>query len=343
MTIQFTTSTYDRSVFHGGDLHWVEANYGHPDQPWIDLSTGINPDPYPIPLISNEAWSRLPGALEERAMLKAAKTFYGTTQCSEICAVAGTQVSIQLLPLLFPRLQVDILTPTYAEHAICWKRSGHTVREITSLKEIKETTKVVIVVNPNNPDGNIVPKSQLFRLAKHLHSKGGFLVVDEAFADTETIHSMASKTSMAGLIVLKSFGKFFGLAGLRLGFCLGSPEIVKNLRNAIGPWSVSGISIEIATKAFSDDKWISRARQELSEKSLRLKRLLKKSGLNIAGSTSLFCLAQSDSASELFEHLCHHGIFCRNFPERSGYLRFGLPGKEDEWERFSHALECWQI
>lgn len=338
MAVQLRPTTYNRNLFHGGDLQWAQAHFTQVELPWLDLSTGINPHAYPIPEVALDAWQRLPGTDAEQAMLSAAYNFYGALDCTEICAVPGTQLSIQMLPRIYPKSRVDILSPTYAEHAACWKQAGHQVREITCLEEISGKTKFVIVVHPNNPDGKLYRKSGLVNLASLLRSRNGLLIIDEAFADTDQECSLVPEISPDGPLVLKSFGKFFGLAGLRLGFCIGPATTINRLRQALGPWVVSGVAMEVATRALRDDIWISQTRRTLNLASERLETLLLKFGFNIIGATSLFCLAQLDSADSLFHHLCERGILCRMFPERPGFLRFGLPNTEEDWQRFTAAL-----
>ncbi|USG62308.1 threonine-phosphate decarboxylase CobD [Sneathiella marina] len=342
MAAQRRSTTYNRSLFHGGDLQWAQSYFSQAKGPWLDLSTGINPRAYPIPAISPEAWQRLPGGGEEQSMLAAAKKFYGASRSAKICAVPGTQLSIQMIPRLYARSQVDILSPTYAEHAASWKQAGHQVREISCLKEISEKARFVIVVHPNNPDGKTFEKSKLVALSNRLRSRNGQLIIDEAFADTNQDCSLVSEISQDGPLILKSFGKFFGLAGLRLGFCLGPATTIDDLRQSLGPWAVSGVAMEIATKALQDDIWISQTRRSLNTASEQLETLLREFGFNIIGRSSLFCCVQIDSSDKLFEYLCERGIYCRMFPERPGFLRFGLPNTEEDWQRFTAALCGWQ-
>ncbi|MEH6526301.1 MAG: threonine-phosphate decarboxylase CobD [Sneathiella sp.] len=342
MAVELGRTTYNRSLFHGGDLQWAQAHFAHVEIPWLDLSTGINPCAYPVPKISLGAWQRLPGTNAEKTMLEAARNFYDAPPTLEICAAPGTQLSIQILPRLYTRSQVDILAPTYSEHAASWKQAGHQVREIADIDDISEETRFVVVVRPNNPDGTLHDKSRLLKLTKLLQSRNGQLIVDEAFADTNHKQSLVQAISPNGPIVLKSFGKFFGLAGLRLGFCLGPVPAINLLQQSLGPWIVSGVAMEVATKALKDSNWISQTRYRLKKSSERLSSLLSENGLDVVGKTSLFCLAQTDSSDTLFRHLCEQGILCRMFPERAGFLRFGLPGTEEDWQRISTALNNWQ-
>ena len=341
MTAPFSQNTYNRPQFHGGDLQWAEAEFGHPADFWLDLSTGINPAPYPVPKISEAAWHRLPAPAAENDLLQAARRFYQVPKPVEICALPGTQAAIQLLPRLFPVCKVDIFSPTYSEHAGCWSGARHFIRSINAMDDVDGDTKIAVLVHPNNPDGRVFPKDAISRLAKELRSRGGWLILDEAFADMDPELSFASELGKSGPIILKSFGKFFGLAGLRLGFLLAPSGIARQVRQELGPWAVSGIAMEVGTQAFDDDEWIDQTRASLQASSQRLKVLLTKAKLTLAGGTALFQLIESADAAALFKHLCKAGILCRIFPDRPGFLRFGLPGAEKDWLRLEAALKIW--
>ena len=327
--------------FHGGDLHWACANFGHDMSEWLDISTGINPYPYPITDVTTSAWQRLPSASAETAILDAAKTYYSVSKAAKICALPGTQSAIQLLPRLMPLSEVEIISPTYNEHAACWSRAGHQVREIEGIEDISGTAKIAILVHPNNPDGRKYLTQDLKALAKKLHDRGGWLIIDEAFADTDPEISLAPDVDENGPLILKSFGKFFGLAGLRLGFLIGPPPFVDKIRGELGPWAVSGIALEAGAKALADDEWITSTRSRLHNSAHRMTNLLAQSGLKIVGGTDLFCLTESENTEDLFRHLCEAAILCRMFPERPNFLRFGHPGTEKEWIRLETSLHDW--
>ncbi|MCF8466670.1 MAG: threonine-phosphate decarboxylase CobD [Sneathiella sp.] len=327
--------------FHGGDLNWASALFGHDISEWLDLSTGINPHPYPVPEVTADAWQRLPTLDAEIDLLDAAKNYYSVSDAAGICALPGTQSAIQLLPRLAPPSEVEIVSPTYNEHAACWSRAGHKVREINGFEDISEAAKIVILVHPNNPDGRKYPIRDLKALAEKLHGRGDWLIIDEAFTDTVPEISLAPGIDDNGPLILKSFGKFFGLAGLRLGFLIGSPSFIDKIRGELGPWAVSGIALEIGAKALADNKWITSTRVRLSQSSRRLTNLLTQNGLKIVGGTDLFCLTESDGAADLFRHLCAAAILCRMFPEQPNFLRFGHPETENDWNRLETSLRDW--
>lgn len=335
--------TYNREIFHGGDLDWAKKNYGSEGPKWIDISTGINPGPYPIPILPEAVWTRLPETAQENGLLAAAQKYYSVPEISSIVACPGTQSALQLIPSLKAQSTVAILSPTYAEHANCWKNAGHEVLEVASLSQIPENADVVVIVSPNNPTGRIADSVQLIDLQKNLSTKEGWLIVDEAFMDMTPARSFVSHLNSKNTLILKSFGKFFGLAGVRLGFVIGDPTIVSEINSRLGPWAVSGIAAYIGKIAFEDSNWCVSTREKLNFDCLRLRDLLGRTKLKIVGGTDLFTLVTSPHASSLFGHLCRHRILVRPFPERPSHLRFGLPAGTENWQRLDDALSSWKI
>lgn len=324
-------------VPHGGDLASAEARWGRPAQGWLDLSTGINPMPYPIPAIDTAAWHRLPQHDWLRALLKAARSCYAAPVDAPIVAAPGTQILIQLLPRLRPGARVAILGPTYGEHAACWAAEGAAVATVGSLEEAA-AAEVVVLVNPNNPDGRIVDSRRLLALADAMAVRGGLLVVDEAFAEVTPGASIAAEAGRPGLIILRSFGKFFGLAGIRLGFALGAAAEIDRLARLLGPWAVPGPAIEIGIAALSDRGWQDEMRGRLSADAARLTDLLTARGFADRGGTYLFRLVEHPEAARLWDRLGRAGILVRPFPDRPVLLRFGLPGDEAGFARLAAAL-----
>ncbi len=329
-------------LYHGGGVDAAAARFGIPADDWLDLSTGINPVPYPLPPLAAALWRRLPDRDQERALRAAAALAYGVADPAHVVPAPGSQALIQWLPRLRRPGRVAVLGPTYAEHAAAWAAAGHEATSLSDPARLAEAD-VAIAVNPNNPDGRAFAPPALLDLAAKLERRGGWLVVDEAFADTTPELSLASSIARPGLVALRSFGKFFGLAGLRLGFALAGPEIAIPLRAALGPWCVSGPAAEIAICALGDRAWIARTRRRLATDAARLDGLLADAGLGIVGGTSLFRLATHAHAADLFEHLGRHGILARRFPEHPSWLRFGLPGEENDWARLVAALAAWAV
>ncbi len=322
-------------IVHGGGRDAAAARYGIAAADWLDLSTGINPTPYPTPPPDPEAWHRLPDGAAEAALRGAAATCYEAPESARVVAVPGSQAAIQWLPrLLREPADVAVRGPTYAEHARCWAMAGHRVHQIRSVDEVPEFCRTVVVVNPNNPTGHVEVPSRLMALA----NEGRTVIVDEAFADEFPTLSMTPRTNHPNVIVLRSLGKFFGLAGLRLGFVLGSGRLVDALADAIGPWAIHGPALDIGAQALADEDWIAETRYTLAARALRLDHLLTASGLRVLGGTSLFRLADIPGAAGVFERLCEQGLLARKFPEHPTWLRFGLPGGDDGFDRLGVAL-----
>ena len=337
---------------HGGNLRDAVKNFNRPLEQWLDLSTGINPHFYPAPVLADHAWHRLPEHSDE--LIIAAQTYYNSPR---MLAVAGTQAAIQALPLLRHHLhgvaRVVVSAPSYAEHAHQWRRAGHQVTEAhyVSLDSMVDQADVVVLCNPNNPTGEIIAPEQLLKWAEHLAQRGGWLVVDEAFGDTLPMLSVAAETQQSGLIVLRSVGKFFGLAGIRLGFVAAQTELLQQLAAMLGPWSVSGPAQQIAIAALNDRAWQMATRTQLQAQGERLRSLLRQYGINSSG-TDLFQWASHrdlDGKTEALWHfMAERGVWLRWFPEAPDRLhggphglRFGLPGSETGWQLLSNTLNEW--
>jgi cobalamin biosynthetic protein CobC len=322
---------------HGGDLAGAEARWGRPGQGWLDLSTGINPWPYPLPEIPAAAWRRLPGAVEEQALCRAAATAWNVPQSAMVVAAPGSQPLIQAVPRLLDQgRRVAVIGPTYGEHARAWSAAGHGVRNVVSPDDVSDA-EAVVAVNPNNPDGRIIAPERLEHLADILSRRGGLLVVDEAFADTCPAISLAGRPC-PGLVVLRSFGKFHGLAGLRLGFAVALPDMAGRLAGMLGPWAVSGPAQEVGRRALEDRAWAEATRPRLEAASHALAEALRRRGFQVEGGTSLFQLARHPEAVTLHDRLGRAGILVRAFADRPDLLRFGLPDGPDSLARLEHAL-----
>ena len=324
-------------IAHGGRIAQARRRFPGAPEPFIDLSTGINPVPYPVPPLPPEAFTRLPEPEVLDALQTAAARAYGVAGPALVAAAPGTQILIDLLPRLWPMPEVAVLGPTYAEHAAAWSRGGARVVSVESVESLHGQSCVVLC-NPNNPDGRSWQPAALYALVDRLARNRGLLIVDEAFGDLETGLSLAPLMPHPAIVILRSFGKTYGLAGLRLGFALASPDRAAEIRTALGPWAVSGPALAIGTQALADRPWLHATRNRLQADCARLDALLSVAGPRIIGGTHLFRLAETPIAAQAFEKLGQAGILVRRFDTQPTWLRFGLPGAEPEWDRLREAL-----
>ncbi len=311
---------------HGGRIRAAALRWNIPHADWLDLSTGIAPWAYPVPPVPADIWRRLPEA--EDGLEAAARDYYGAAR---LLTLPGSQAAIQTLPKLFPPGRVAMPTPLYNEHPAAWRAAGH------ALVEWSEATNTLadygVLCNPNNPTGEGISRATLLERARGLR----LLVVDEAFVDAEPAESLAA-CAADNIVVLRSLGKFFGLAGARVGCAIGESALLDKLAEALGPWSVSNPARWAARHALVDRDWQAAQRGRLREGTPRLAALLRDSGLGTPSGCALFQYVATPRASEIFGRLARRGILVRRFDSTSA-LRFGLPGDESQWRRLADCLK----
>lgn len=311
---------------HGGGLDAAAARWGGNRQDWLDLSTGINPLPYPVGDVSGNAWSALPDQGAAARLERAARSFWRVPTGAAVLAAPGASSLIARIPALAARGDVYIPGPTYNEHAAAFRQHGWTVTS----DEAAPSTTASVVVHPNNPDGRLWRDSDL--------QTSKLQIIDESFADICPDKSLIARAAKPGTLVLKSFGKFWGLAGARLGFAIGDPDLIAELASFLGPWAVSGPALEIAQKALTDTDWAAQTRARLTQDAARLDQMMADAGVRCLGGTTLFRLYDADNAQALQDRLAAHHIWTRVFPYSQTWVRLGLPGPEQDWARLEAAL-----
>lgn len=321
------TAAVDPLLHHGGRITVAVARFPLAPQPWLDLSTGISPWTYPVGEIKPETWQRLPSDEDLAELEAAAASAFGGVSPDQIVAVPGTDLAIRLLATLLPAQRVGIVGPTYGGYQSAWADA----KTVSFAKA--RGADLLVCANPNNPNGAAIAKTQLQRLRN-------MRIVDEAFADAMPEQSLLPHRN--GAIILRSFGKFFGLAGVRLGFVIADRPLAKQLRAMLGDWPISGPALAIGIKAYLDTEWQEHQRDRLTTASRQLSSLLTDNGLTVVGGTPLFQLASHPDATSLFNHLAQAGILLRPFADRPDWLRFGLPGTDADFDRLSVALENWK-
>lgn len=319
---------------HGGQLRRASERYGIALDRWLDLSTGINPESWTGEPPPAEIWRRLPE--DEDGLARVAQEYYGAPAA---LATAGSQAAILNLPRLRSPCRVGVLSPGYAEHAARWREGGHDVVAVTPSQcdDAAARLDVLVLINPNNPTGHRFARPRLLQWHERLAAHGGWLVLDETFADADPRNSLAADTDREGLVVLRSLGKFFGLAGARVGFVLAAAALLGALAERLGPWTVAGPSRAVAIQALSDRAWQAETRRRLRADAERLGALLRGCALEPAGGCELFQWVLTPNAALIHERLARGAILCRLFDSPAS-LRFGLPGKTEQWRRLENEL-----
>ncbi len=323
---------------HGGGLMKAAAAYPDAPRPWLDLSTGINPEPWRGPRAPEAELNRLPDPGALAALETAAASAFGSAS-ERTAAAAGAEAAIRLLPLLLGVRSVEIVGPTYGAHAEAWRAAGVATRLIAPDQAATSQAGVLVIVNPNNPDGRLTRRADLIAMARQRSAAGRWLVVDESFIECAPGDSVSDLVE-PGLIVLRSFGKFYGLAGVRLGFMLAAPGLIARLRALLGDWPVGADALIMGRGAYADADWRRRTEAALAERADRLDDVLLRAGFHIVGGTSLFRMTRTPNAALWFQHLCRAGVLTRPFDHTPDGLRFGVPSERD-LPRLMHALEAF--
>lgn len=304
---------------HGGGLDAAISRYGGTRRDWLDLSTGINPVPYPVGHLPFDAWTTLPDAAAAKALDAAARAFWNVPEELDLLAAPGASCLIAQMPRLLRPGRVHIESPTYNEHAAAFTGHGWQVTDHAATARV--------VVHPNNPTGTFWDGT----------SDAKLLVIDESFCDIAPERSHVPAAMKDGTVVLKSFGKFWGLAGLRLGFAIARPGLIQKLRDWLGPWPVSGAALAVGATALNDHAWAERTRQRLAKDAEHLDSLMGHTGATVCGGTPLFRLYDVGDAAKWQDRLARHRIWSRVFPYSRQWLRLGLPAP-DHWARLETAL-----
>ncbi|WP_246480474.1 threonine-phosphate decarboxylase CobD [Motiliproteus sediminis] len=318
---------------HGGRLHAAARKYQRPLEQWLDLSTGINPHGWPVAAIPSAVWNRLPEPDDD--LTQVAREYYG---CRSLLPLAGSQAAIQALPQLRPCGQVALPRIGYQEHLNAWHRAGHRVSLYDQLPDDASGYDVVVVINPNNPSGAHTAASRLLTLHRQLASGGGWLVVDEAFADAAPEQSLAAYSDRPGLLLLRSVGKFFGLAGLRAGFLLAEQPLCARLEQHLGPWAMSHPARWVCIHALQDRHWQNDTRRILVQESRRLTQLLQRLNPQKTAGCALFQTLYHERATQLHQQFADHGVLTRLFND-ARLLRLGLPADEAQWQRLTQVVD----
>ncbi|MDB5421419.1 MAG: threonine-phosphate decarboxylase [Brevundimonas sp.] len=322
------------AIPHGGRLARAQADYPSAPALWLDLSTGINPEGWRRGRPGLDSLSRLPDPADILALEAAAAASFGVRpEC--VVAVAGAEAGLRLLPETIAGGRVAVASPTYGSHADAWRRAGRAVQAVARADLFDADAEVLVIVNPNNPDGAVSPGAELVAKAA-----GRWLIIDESFVEADPNLS-AAPLAQGRTIVLRSFGKFYGLAGVRLGFVISDETLAERIRRRIGDWPVGAEAIAMGRAAYADTAWGERTRRALTRDAARLDRLLEATGFEVLGGTILFRLVRCANACERADKLARQGVLVRTFSHDETLIRFGLPSRKN-WRRLQAALEMSQ-
>lgn len=327
-----------RDLFHGGALEYMRLTFSDAPEPWIDLSTGINPWPWPVKAPDLRGLNHLPTAQAFHACQAAMAQAFGAP-FEYVLPAPGSEILIRLLPTLIKAKTVAVLNPSYGDHARSWRMAGAQVIETSNPLSFADSVDVVVVCNPNNPDGRRFQVDDLKQARAALSARGGWLIIDEAYADIVPALSLAAKSGEDGLIILRSIGKVYGIAGLRLGALIAPQPIIKAMSERLGVWSLSELILSIGTQVYSDSEWLAHTKSKLSKARKRLDTILISSGLTVSGGTDLYRFVETENAHQLWEHLAQQAIYVRRFEGLDSNLRIGLPVDLASETRLTLALQ----
>lgn len=322
---------------HGGRLREAMAAFPDAPRPWLDLSTGINPEPWSGQRAPADALRRLPDPLELAELEAVAARAFGVADTGRVVATSGAEAALRLLPGLIGGGEVGLLTPIYGGHAESWAASAPSL--ITSLDDLRAlSADVLVLVNPNNPDGRRIERRALAALAAERSGAGRWTVVDESFGEVAPELSIAD-LEIDRLVILRSFGKFYGLPGVRLGFLIGNKIFARKFRVLLGDWPVGADALTMGLEAYADDAWRARTRVWLATQSGAVDAVLARAGLTPVGGCDLFRWVEAPDAVGLFTRLRAEGVLTRPFADRPDRLRIGLPSR-NEFKRFEQVLRA---
>ena len=320
----------DLNIHHGGDIDLAIKKYGGEREDWIDLSTGINGTSYPWQQSIKFELRNLPSNKLLVNLERAASAAYKVAENTETAAVSGAQQIISLLPICLKSYNsVAILGPTYNEYEKAFKSSGIKAQTVSEVSKLS-SSDIAIIVNPNNPTGKVIAEEILDDLSKKVR----ILIIDESF---KTFSSRRIQ-KFENVIQINSLGKFFGLAGVRLGFVSGPSDFIKSVRRMLGPWPISSIAAEIGTIALNDNTWISEMEKILLEGSNVLHKACSTKNWKLVGKTNLFHTYATSSSLEVEKQFAAHYIWIRTFDYSETWVRLGIPTSKYEWTRVRQAL-----
>jgi histidinol-phosphate aminotransferase len=215
------------------------------------------------------------------------------------------------------------------------------------VRAVDSHTKIIYLANPNNPTGTLVTKQELDEFLQAL-PKQVLVVLDEAYfdyvEDEEYPDGILFTRKYSNLIVLRTFSKVYGLAGIRMGYGIADPEIIENLNRVRSPFNTNVLAQSAALAALQDHEHVNKSRETNREERNFVEKELSKLGVPFVHSVANFILIPTEDATKIYEALLRDGIIVR--PMNSFHMQEGLRvtiGKHDENVAFLSALaKIWR-
>ena len=327
-----------RRFSHGGDIYAFARIKGVEVEDVLDFSASINP--LGMPPAARCAFRRALRQVNSypepyaESLTQTLAEYHGLA-ASQVLAGNGSTHLIYLLARALHVQRVVLIAPLFSEHASAFRANGAHVRYVTlrppsfilDLAEVEKTMRreqpdALVLTNPNSPTGALTPREQVRALVQLCRGTQTRLLVDEAFIDwTEegSVKQIAAQDD--GVIVLRSLTKFFALPGLRVGYVLASPKVIRKLQAQIEPWAVNVVAQAVGIACVQDQHFIKHSRSFMyKERAWLSTQLSQTPGLRVFPASANFLLLQTKgkgfSASSLAEHLAQEKILirvCDNF------------------------------
>ena len=330
---------------HGGNKTAAARAYGVEPSEMIDLSTGISPRPYPLDLGAFELSDliELPQAEDAEHLTQVMTSSWHIPDSAKLALASGSGAIISLMPHLYQgdKRHVYCPEPVYSEHVIAWQNAGYTIitYDAGAIPDVDwGRAAAILAVQPGNPMGHIAPPSDWLALMSDAAAHNVMVIFDEAFIDLAPQLSLIPHMGQKGQIVIRSFGKFYGLAGVRLGAAIGHPDDITALYHLMGPWAVSTMALRFGAAAIADHAWADDQRRWLSDRMTFLKEGLAARNVTIVGGTDLYLLIDVADAARLQDDLARQGFWTRIFDSNPRWMRLGLAHDDAIMARF---LTAW--
>lgn len=298
------------SLIHGGDVEGFVRDFGR--EP-VDFSANCNPLGLPesakrAVIESLDTADRYPDPLSRRLR----ETLGGHLDVapeSIFCAAGAAEVIFRIAAATGPKHAL-LLAPGFAEYELALRSVGcdidfhylspenDFVLTDSLLDEIRDDIDIIFLCNPNNPTAQLIEQELLLRILARCREMGVLLVLDECFNgfldDPDARSLRPFLTENPNLVILGAFTKLYGMAGLRLGYCLNSDlGLIEALERAGQPWCVSSVASAAGIAVLDDSEYLERSLKLIGEERVFLIEGLERCGIRVIGSGANFIFFRS--------------------------------------------------